>query len=734
MKNKILSITRNWLLNMGRFILLAIAIINSCALFAQRTEKPNLGSRHCGNIIRYVDLTGNETRVGVVINCREYIDYINRNDPANVAYTDTYNKGVKSHNDRNGRGWVRVNVGMVLIAYLDGQKITLPIKALRYNGYNQELGVKLSTEGKNGGVFELVFDRLPSGIKYFSILDNDTRDGLWWEEIEIKNPKLQSPHKNLSESDIKKIIINNNDGICGIYENSKYKLACIKENGKYSVVYISGGSSKFSTWKLGDVKAEMRESAVNGMFKATWYDSDKSKNENGYIAFDGATMKVSIDGDEATFLKMFPSASDVSSSAEETAQAWSGSGIVIGSKYIATNNHVVEGAKTLVVCGVKGNMNTTYKVQVVATDKKNDLAIVKVVDEKFKGFGAIPYSFNYSTVDVGTEIFVLGYPMTQVMGNEIKLTNGIINSKSGFQGDISTYQMSATIQHGNSGGPVFDNKGNLIGISVAGIKSEVAQNVNYAVKLSYLRTLIESCNEKIVVPKQNTIANSSLVNKVKAIKPFVLMLQANVSDIEERQRNVETSTAHTKPNISSEYENAARRKYDWVGSISDGLIVVKKAGKYGYVDENFNIVIPLQYEEAFSFINGVADVSINGKWIKIDKTGKPLPNQSFSTSQTTTTSNNIQVGRATKTKAKTLKPEDVRVFYKKSDVDGLEYVTTEKETSGWGGLVTEKGTKRCIKALQKKAAKLGCIAILITDYPRQEVFAAYAVAEFYKQP
>ena len=68
---------------------------------------------------------------------------------------------------------------------------------------------------------------------------------------------------------------------------------------------------------------------------------------------------------------------------------------------------------------------------------------------------------NTTTSEVGEEVFVLGYPLTATMGDEIKLTTGVISSKSGFQGDISQYQISAPVQPGNSGGPLFDSKGNI---------------------------------------------------------------------------------------------------------------------------------------------------------------------------------------------------------------------------------------------------------------------------------
>ena len=79
--------------------------------------------------------------------------------------------------------------------------------------------------------------------------------------------------------------------------------------------------------------------------------------------------------------------------------------------------------------------------------------------------------------------------MRATMGDEVKLTNGIISSKSGFQGDVTSYQITAPVQQGNSGGPLFDSKGNIIGIINA--KHAGAENASYAIKASYLMNLID---------------------------------------------------------------------------------------------------------------------------------------------------------------------------------------------------------------------------------------------------
>ena len=385
----------------------------------------------------------------------------------------------------------------------------------------------------------------------------------------------------------------------GIWQSTDgYKYAIEKDvensrrvSGKYRVIVLESSSDG---WNLGEIKGFITPGSVDGVYSFKYYtrksDRSNTSSQNVFLVMKSSvimTFKRIDGGGEISMFRLFPQVdSGVAGGGGSVSQGnepqWYGSGVVIADKYIATNYHVVEDAKSLVVCGIGGDFNTTYKVQVVVTDQNNDLAIVKVVDDKFQGFGMLPYGFNFSTVDVGTEIFALGFPKTDIMGYEVKVTNGIINSKTGFQGDVSRYQMSATITNGNSGGPVFDYKGNLIGISVSGIaKADVAQNVNYAVKSIYLQTLIQSCTEKINVPNRNIIANFQLSDKIKAITPFVLMIRAN-TEIDEGgntssisngiSQSSQMPTQGTDKEKAEYLEKRAREKYnlqDYAGAYAD---------------------------------------------------------------------------------------------------------------------------------------------------------------------
>lgn len=375
--------------------------------------------------------------------------------------------------------------------------------------------------------------RIPPGLTNFSLKDRGTNGGahgFGFSNYTINNPPIGNT--NWTEYSVKQNADNNNDGICGIYEgsdNNGYKLGCVKENGEYRLIFLSG-NEKRSWWKVGDIKAILRPTATNGFFKAEWYMADKSINSNCYIVFDGGSMKTVVKGateEETFYLKMYPTSSS-NGGLSGGVEKWSGTGFALRNGYIATNYHVVENAKSIRVQGIRGSFNTEYNATVVSTDKYNDLAIIKINDNRFNGFGTIPYRVKTTTSEVGEDVFVLGYPLTTTMGDEIKLTTGVISSKTGFQGDVSLYQISAPIQPGNSGGPLFDGDGNLIGIVNA--KHRGAENVSYAIKASYLNNLAESASSiASILPTNNAVSGMSLSNKVKSLKNFVFMIKCSNS-------------------------------------------------------------------------------------------------------------------------------------------------------------------------------------------------------------
>jgi S1-C subfamily serine protease len=118
----------------------------------------------------------------------------------------------------------------------------------------------------------------------------------------------------------------------------------------------------------------------------------------------------------------------------------------------------------------------------------------------------------------------MGYPMAlNVMGEEVKFNDGKISSKSGYRGETNTYQISVPVQSGNSGGPLFDYDGNIIG--VVNSKLVIGDNVAYAIKSGYLNTLVETLPFNVNLPSDKSIATKSLTEKIKVISDYVVLIK-----------------------------------------------------------------------------------------------------------------------------------------------------------------------------------------------------------------
>lgn len=327
---------------------------------------------------------------------------------------------------------------------------------------------------------------------------------------------------------------NGADEIEGVYENiaeregsPKYKNALVKTSSGYSLIYLSGARSPNTwRWSVGDIKAYLMPTATPYLFKTKWYMADKTINENLYITFESGFMSlIWTDGkSKVLYLKLYPTEDDNISNSNSSSNVGSGTGFAISSNgIIVTNYHVIENAKTIKVRGVNSDFNKTYKAKVLVSDKNNDLALIQIDDYGFTSLGTIPYTLKTKLANVGESIFALGYPLRAAMGDEIKLTNGIISSKTGFQGDITSYQVSAPVQPGNSGGPLFDNNGNIIGIINA--KLTIAENASYAIKTSYLMNLIDLLDSPPKLTTANTLTGKSLATQVQIVNKFVYIIE-----------------------------------------------------------------------------------------------------------------------------------------------------------------------------------------------------------------
>lgn len=347
-------------------------------------------------------------------------------------------------------------------------------------------------------------------------------------------------HTQWTETAIKQYAVEHNDELCGIYYFESWnRIGCVKENDEYKLIWLGTSSTQSGCWNIGDCFAVLHPTAAENTFLMDYLDEYFSFSANKYACFSIKSDRVCLSIPRSSYYIKYPKNNSNNSNNnagrnnnggsysnnDSFVAKWTGTGFALNRGYIATNQHVIDGARNIKVYGVKGNFNVGYNAQVVLSDAHNDLAVLKINDSRFTSFGTIPYRVKTTMAEVGDEVFILGYPMTSTMGEEIKLTTGVISARSGFQGDLSLYQTTAPIQPGNSGGPLFDNSGNLIGIVNA--KHKGAENVGYAIKSSYLSNLIQSGSMSGLLPQTNSISGQSLSGKVKSVKNFVFLIKCN---------------------------------------------------------------------------------------------------------------------------------------------------------------------------------------------------------------
>ena len=337
---------------------------------------------------------------------------------------------------------------------------------------------------------------------------------------------------------------------------NKCCISYIKDNASYKVLFYDSktgemqfpsGNASATASIMGDLSQIGSSNAFNYIFEWSekscrviidnvWNFSFNLWLPQDLIEFTFGKYNGTDISYQMNFVKEYPTQSMISeviaqSQRKQIEEAlpteWSGTCTAIGKDLVVTNYHVVENAKSLSINNPETDGNLFYTAQIVLIDKVNDLAVLRVTDSNFKGF-KIKYGMKYNIADIGSDIFVLGYPLIETMGKDIKLTTGVISAKTGFQGDVSQYQISAAVQPGNSGGPLFDNKGNLIGIVSS--KHRGTENVGYAIKLNYLKNLLDSSNSPITTISNNVISTLTLPEKIKAITPCVMIIKATCSN------------------------------------------------------------------------------------------------------------------------------------------------------------------------------------------------------------
>lgn len=174
-----------------------------------------------------------------------------------------------------------------------------------------------------------------------------------------------------------------------------------------------------------------------------------------------------------------------------------GSGFIVdGGRKVVTNRHVVEDGKEF---AVRTGLGEIIKAKLVFTSKTDDIAVLELA-KALPGDRAIP-NVAYSKPRVGRNVVVMGYPLWSILGQgSPSLTNGVVSKRTGMADDVATFQLTAKVNKGNSGGPVFDMAGNVVGITVGKLDSKKIQDeqgflpedVNFAIHVDRLPKMINA--------------------------------------------------------------------------------------------------------------------------------------------------------------------------------------------------------------------------------------------------
>jgi S1-C subfamily serine protease len=180
--------------------------------------------------------------------------------------------------------------------------------------------------------------------------------------------------------------------------------------------------------------------------------------------------------------------------------------------HVLTNQHVVDKCESVTV---GDNSKKQVTANVLETDRRNDLALLKISSMHMAsaetktlvaklGLTVTPLAsqglLRPDSVELGEDVVVAGFPFGDIFSNTVKITKGVVSAKRGLGDDSGQFQIDAAVQHGSSGGPIYDENGNIIGVVVSQLnKLKVAraigslpENVNFGIKASTVKQFLTS--------------------------------------------------------------------------------------------------------------------------------------------------------------------------------------------------------------------------------------------------
>ena len=281
-----------------------------------------------------------------------------------------------------------------------------------------------------------------------------------------------------------------------------------------------------------------------------------------------------------------------------------GSGFFVKPNQIATNFHVIEGAAqgTAKLVG----KYVRYQIEgIIATDKDNDLAVLKVTAS-----GVTPLSLGDSdTVNIGAKVYVAGNPK----GLEGTFSDGLISRRERYP--KKRLQMTAPISPGSSGGPVLNSAGEVIGISVSVHRALDAQNLNFAIPSNYLKALLgEARSAKPLSQNNQSISAETyfLRGNAKyelglyhaAIADYTAAIGLKPDDAGAYYNRGTAKNALKEYNAAiSDFTQAIRLKSDYADAYGNRGIAKNALGQHFPAISDYDTAIRLKPDDALAYLS-----------------------------------------------------------------------------------------------------------------------------------
>jgi S1-C subfamily serine protease len=292
-----------------------------------------------------------------------------------------------------------------------------------------------------------------------------------------------------------------------VWDNNDYEVAIIRNTTEHYKGYDYLGvitDTRNSNWSRGQIKLLLKETASSQAYSGMYLGSEHDELGTMFLLSSQNLIEFNVplgpygSQQRVMLVRNFPK--EARSSSVIDTENGSGTGFFVSQEFVATNYHVVREAKKISL-SVGGAL---VQGELFLKDSQNDLALLRISSANhstavttLKGVKCLVLG-NSDQARSGDPVFTLGFPLSGLLAATPSVGQGVISNSAGMDNDPRMFQVSIPIQPGNSGSPLLDSSGHLIGVVTSTLNSKamwkatgtLPQNVNFAIKGSYLKSML----------------------------------------------------------------------------------------------------------------------------------------------------------------------------------------------------------------------------------------------------